>query len=275
MGPAIPFIHIPELQLPGGLPSIKPFGALVATGVYLGSILAAKRATERGLDLKKYNDFVFWSVASGFIFGHVLDAIFYHPDIVMADPLYLIKLWDGLSSFGGFAGGILGAIAWRVRRRESILSFCEVTVSAFPLGWLFGRMGCATVHDHPGRTSELWLAVKYPGLPPGLGRFDLGLYEALLTVPLVLLFTWLWRKQPVRPDGTYLGLFAVLYAPVRFALDFLRESDTVLSGADPRYAGLTPAQWACFALAGAGIYFLRRAKRSGAPAPSAPGAASS
>jgi phosphatidylglycerol:prolipoprotein diacylglycerol transferase len=35
----------------------------------------------------------------------------------------------------------------------------------------------------------------------------------------------------------------VVYAPGRFALDFLRAKDVY--AADPRYGGLTPAQWAC------------------------------
>ena len=36
-----------------------------------------------------------------------------------------------------------------------------------------------------------------------------------------------------------------MYAPVRFGLDFLRATDVALP--DQRYAGLTPAQWACLA----------------------------
>ena len=35
---------------------------------------------------------------------------------------------------------------------------------------------------------------------------------------------------------------------------FARARD--LAGADARYAGLTPAQWACFGLLGMGVYFL-------------------
>ena len=34
-----------------------------------------------------------------------------------------------------------------------------------------------------------------------------------------------------------------MYAPVRFGLDFLRATD--LARPDERYAGMTPAQWAC------------------------------
>ena len=47
---------------------------------------------------------------------------------------------------------------------------------------------------------------------------------------------------------------ALCYAPVRFAMDFLRihESDN----ADPRYGHLTPAQWACVALFAFGLVMI-------------------
>jgi len=296
-GPLIPYVTLPEIPLgfllhvpllgdlfdPKHPPSIKPFGTLVALGVYLGSIIAMRHARERRLDAKKMNEFIFWVVAAGFIGGHVLDAIFYHPDRVARDPLYVLWLWDGLSSYGGFIGAITGAIAWRIRRAEKILGYCEVVNSAFPLAWVFGRAGCSMVHDHPGRISDAWFAVRYPlssapGLPavPGegfIGRFDLGLYECLLTIPLALAFWLLWRRRPFRPLGFYTGWMCVAYAPVRFLLDFLREREGGgIVGADPRYGGLTPAQWACFGLLGLGIYFLRMAYTSdpvpvGEPAP--------
>jgi phosphatidylglycerol:prolipoprotein diacylglycerol transferase len=63
---------------------------------------------------------------------------------------------------------------------------------------------------------------------------------------------------------------------VRFVLDFFRETegDSPLSG-DPRYGGLTPAQWACFGLLALGLWFLRKAYRDDASADAAsPDAAS-
>ncbi len=48
---------------------------------------------------------------------------------------------------------------------------------------------------------------------------------------------------------------SLAYAPVRFAMDFLRIRGG--DGADPRYAGLTPAQWECMALFALGLYMLR------------------
>jgi phosphatidylglycerol:prolipoprotein diacylglycerol transferase len=254
--PRIPYFHIDDLVLlparaiSGSFPpapfSIKPFGVLVATGVYLGGYLAMRQARRLGLDERALFSFMVHVLGFGFVGGHVLDAIFYYPDRVLADPLSLLRLWDGLSSFGGFVGAGIGAAVWAARNKAPILPYSDVVASAFPLGWVFGRAGCALAHDHPGMRSELWFAVQYPGG----GRFDLGLYEMLLSIPLAVAFLLL-RQKP-RPWGFYLGIMCVAYAPVRFTLDFLRARDVALM--DARYAGLTPAQWACFVMLGFGVW---------------------
>jgi len=263
--PLIPYIHIPNLVIfpqgyfGGNFPpapfSIKPFGTLVAIGVYLGAYLAVKQGKRVGLDERALTSFIFWVVGVGFVGGHVLDTLFYYPGRVLQDPLSLVRLWDGLSSFGGFVGGITGALLWRWRYKAAILPYADVVASAFPAAWVFGRAGCASAHDHPGLHSTAWFAVQYPGG----GRLDLGLYEMLLTIPLALTFFWLRKKR--RPWGFYIAIMSLAYAPTRFALDFLRARDVF--GADVRYDSLTPAQWACFGLLGFGVfmfwYTMRRA----------------
>lgn len=292
-GPLIPYIEAPEIPLtfldylpligdyvdPKHPPSIKPFGTLVAIGVYVGSMVSMARARERKLDTQLMSDFIFWVVAAGFVISHMLDAVFYHPQRVMEDPLYLIRIWDGLSSYGGFIGAVVGAWAWRFYRKQKILEYIDITVSAFPIAWVFGRMGCSVVHDHPGMSSNAWYAVQYPAryLEAGYdGRLDLGLIEMVLTIPLAAACIWLWRAKPQRPVGYYIGVTLTAYAPVRFFLDYLRvkPDDAIFSSGttDPRYMSLTPAQWACFLALGVGLYFLKQTwgqdyERTAAPAP--------
>lgn len=262
----LPYVTLPVLTLLpahtlGAFPpvdiSIKPFGALVATGVLLGSHLTIKRAQRIGLDERVMGSFIAWIVGIGFVGGHVFDELFYYPERLLADPLSIFKLWDGLSSFGGFLGAFIGMLIWRHRNRVKVtLPYCDNVMSMFPVGWTFGRIGCATAHDHPGLLSDSWLAVDFPGG----SRYDLGLLELLLTIPLMLAFLWLARKP--RPWGFFLALGCTTYAPLRFALDFLRERAPIpgdVHGAiDPRYFYLTPAQWECFLMLGAGLYLLRR-----------------
>lgn len=267
--PLIPYIEIEPLRLLGpttfelfgkviSIPelSIKPFGALVALGVWLGSLAAQRSAKRVGMNLETLGSFVFSVLVGGFVGGHVFDTLFYYPERVLQDPLSLLRIWDGQSSFGGFLGATLGAFYWKFKHRQKILAYADIVASGFPLGWVFGRMGCSVAHDHPGRLSDAWFAVQYPGG----GRFDLGLYEMLLTIPLAAAF-WILSTKPRKP-GFYIGVMCTAYAPVRFLLDFLRVQPGDVLPADARYAGLTPAQWGCMVLLATGLFFLRRAAKS-------------
>lgn len=272
LAPLIPYVHLPEFTIlprhfirgfPADPLSIKPFGTLVVIGIYVGSHLAIRQGERMRLDTNKLGSFITWGVIAGFIGGHVLDTIFYYPGQILRDPISLLKLWDGLSSFGGFTGGIVGVLLWRRWYKTPILPYADAVVSAFPAAWMFGRAGCSVAHDHPGIASDLWFAVRYPGG----GRLDLGFLEFCYTVLIVIAFGVL-RRRP-RPTGFFIAAACITYAPVRFALDFLRveNADGLSFGAiDPRYAGLTPAQWACFALLVFGvIVFFRVLHRSEAP----------
>jgi len=262
MTPSIPYLELPELVLVpagslgnAGPLSLKPFGLLVSAGVYLGALSTTRYARRRGVSTAVIASFIYWVVGLGFVAGHVLDVVFYSPERIASDPLSLLRLWDGLSSFGGFIGGAVGALVWRLKQRVPILPYADLVASGLPLGWFFGRAGCAVVHDHPGLASDAWFAVAYPGG----GRLDLGLLEMMLTLPLALVFLSLQRRA--FPWGFFLGVLCCAYAPVRFGLDFLRIREDVPAldlYADRRLAGLTPAQWASILLFAFGVVLLRR-----------------
>ena len=115
----------------------------------------------------------------------------------------------------------------------------------FPFAWVFGRTGCAFAFDHPGYQTKFFLAEMYTD---HVVRHNLGLDEMLLTIPLVLLFWRLGRGKP-RAPGFFVGLIAVVYAPIRFLLDTLRWDDA-------RYFGLTPGQYSSIALLVLGVVVL-------------------
>ncbi|MCL2779643.1 MAG: prolipoprotein diacylglyceryl transferase [Polyangiaceae bacterium] len=286
----IPYIHVPDLTI--GPLTLHPFGLLVATGVIVGTWLATVRARQRGVDLDLLNSFITWMLIGGFLGGHMLDTIFYHPDELRERPWSLLLLWEGLSSFGGFVGAAIGIVLWKyfevvptthrflstVRRRRvamPILPLADLILSVFPVAWILGRSGCAVVHDHPGAHASpgtlLAVAFGHPIrverlLPIGneaielrwgtAPQFDLGLLELLFTIVLAGLIALTWRRKLT--TGTYVAVTSLAYAPVRFAMDFLRVRD--VDQADPRYGGLTPAQWACVALFIFGLVIVKRVR---------------
>lgn len=261
------FLYIPwfraeaiEIPTPWGTPlAIHPFGLLVATGVVLGAYLARWKAKRDGLHPETVMNLAGWVLVPGFVCAHIFDDLAYRPELVAENPLHLLMIWEGISSFGGFFGAIAGALVWRHRNGLPGLAFADPIAFGFPLGWLFGRTGCFTVHDHPGHVTDFFLGVENyeVGWPPYQVRHDLGLYEVIWSAAVIALFAFLARKP--RPRGMYIALLAILYAPVRFGLDFLRATD--IEQADARYFGFTPAHYAALALLGIGAlvtYFVIR-----------------
>jgi phosphatidylglycerol:prolipoprotein diacylglycerol transferase len=228
----------------GSIP-IHMFGVLVAIGVIVGDRIVVKQGAKRGLDPQDVRFLNARIVIGGFIVAHLVSVIFYYPERIKENPLVLLNVWSGLSSFGGFLGAFLAFLYYTKKEKIDRLAYADSVALGLSVGWIFGRLGCTTAHDHPGRRTSFFLSVDYPPLGGHLGgpRHDLGLDELLFTIVLAIVL-FQYNKKP-RPPGHIIGLAALMYAPVRFGLDFLRATDVALP--DQRYAGLTPAQWACLA----------------------------
>jgi phosphatidylglycerol:prolipoprotein diacylglycerol transferase len=240
-----------DLDLPLlGTVSIHWFGILVALGVIFGDRIVVREGEKRGLDARDLRYLNVRMVIGGFIMAHLVSVIFYFPERIKENPLVLLNVWSGLSSFGGFTGAALTYLYLSKKEKIPRLPYADVVALGLAVGWIFGRLGCTTAHDHPGRHTTFFLAVRYPDG----ARHDLGFYELLFTLVMTAIL-FAYARRP-RPAGRLIGLFATMYAPVRFGLDFLRATD--VARPDERYAGLTPAQWACMAAFVVGVWLLRR-----------------
>ena len=259
------FGALPYLELgpwPIGPIAIHMFGVCVAVGVMLAEALAKRRAVSIGIDGAIMSRALGYLLIVGFIGGHVFNVLFYEPRLLLSDPLSLLRIWESQASYGGILGALIGlALFARKHPEQSIVRIADAAAFALPIGWLFGRIGCAFAHDHPGVPSSFFLAVDFGAHRPGGLRHDLGLEEALWWVFIVLLFFTVDRVRPKlrARRGFYPGLLAVSYAPIRFMLEFLRVQPA--EGGDVRYYGLTPAQYISIAVFSFGLFLLFRPQR--------------
>jgi phosphatidylglycerol:prolipoprotein diacylglycerol transferase len=251
--PYIPPEYTTLLKL--GPLEIHLFGVLVATGILLGANRTRYRGRQLGLSDEQSSSLATWVVVCGFVVAHVFDVIAYTPEqLASRSPLQtlllLINIPAGISSFGGFLGALLGLLYWVRRERVPILVCADSLLYGLAFGWFFGRLGCFTAHDHPGALTSFFLAVNYPEGP----RHDLGFDEALFAGALALAFAILGRR-PHRV-GFYAAIACLAYGPVRFGLDFLRVQG--VANADPRYFGLTPAQYGSVLVFAVGVAIAAR-----------------
>lgn len=258
---ALPYFSVGPWSL--GPITIYSFGVMVAIGVMLAHAVAVKRAVRLGLGEQTMRSLLGWMLVVGFVGSHVFNVLMYEPQVVLEDPLRLLWIPGSLSSFGGILGALIGVVVWKKRHpKVRPLPYLDAAAFALPVGWLFGRIGCALVHDHPGALTDFFLAVDFGPHAPGGIRHDLGLYEALWWVVLVGLVFGIDRLKPAlrSPPGFYLALLPLAYTPVRFGLDFLRVPPQL--GGDVRYFGLTPAQYLSIVFFLLGLLLMLRWRRS-------------
>ncbi len=237
---------------------IHLFGVLVATGILFGVRQCVRRGEQLGFAPEVTSSMTTWGILLGFVVAHLFDVVTYQPGTLLEGSWWqalrhLINPAEGISSFGGFLGALVGIVVWTRRRRLPLLPQLDIAMYGLATGWFFGRLGCFSAHDHPGLPTHFFLGVDYGAHYPGGVRHDLGLYEAIYTFFLVVAFRLLARRP--RRAGFYLVIAALTYAPVRFSLDFLRV-------ADERYFGLTPAQFGSLAMFLAGLVLMWRLART-------------
>lgn len=251
----LPYFAQPRLPL--GPVTIHAFGVLVAAAVLVGTEVLRRRAAKQGLDVGIMQRMIGWVLVAGFIGAHLFDRLVYFPEETLKDPLSILWIWQSLSSFGGFLGASFGA--WLFLRKNPLSPrtwrYLDAIAYAFPFGWIFGRTGCFVAFDHPGRETTFFLGQVYKD---GVVRFNLGLFEAIYFIPVMVLFLIVGRRR--HGPGFFVGLLALVYVPFRFAADFLRIVDV-------RYGGLTPGQWGTIVLAFLSLWLLARARRLGPDAP--------
>ena len=296
---SIPFFRLGELDV--GLP-IQAFGVIVAIGVLIGAGVLRRYAEWHGISDDHIRGITGWVTVTGFIGAHVFDVLAYQWGDFMRDPILIIQIWKGISSYGGFLGGAFGFFfyVWWKQNDQNLKAlgqpyrlFADTTVLGLLVAFSIGRIACTVVSDHIGAAVDptKWyaalamdyprhlnlahLAENYPGTSEYIRAWNLGLIELLYLIPVNIFLLWL-AFRPAKPGADKKGkekwidrhpaglitvLTGVFYAPVRFFLDFLRPEET-----DPRYLGLTFAQWiSIVAFAGAAA-FAMRVLRGGKPA---------
>jgi len=228
----------------------------VPAAIVSGYWLALRRAREAGVNTKMFESSMEWGIGGGLLLSHMTEILLYQPQKLKAEGvLTLFKFWDGLSSYGGFFGGTaVFAAYYLITQKRRWWVEADLLIQGMILAWVFGRFGCTVSGDHPGPRTSLPFAYPYPDGP----RHNMGLYELVYTVVVLLPANLLLhRRKP--PTGSFVAMNCLLYGAGRFALDFLRATD--LSGADPRYAGLTLGHYCSLAIFLVGLFVALQVKR--------------
>ncbi len=243
----------------------QTFGLCAMAATALAVIVAIRQGRRSGLTSTDLAILIPSCVVATIVCAHVFDVAVYQRDRLTEDPGLWLRLDQGISLFGGLAGIALVTLVVALARRLQLAVVADVAALATLVGLTVGRLGCALVHDHPGRPTDSIFGVEFPAGtarwldldhagPEPVVLHDVGLEEFLVLVVLTAVAFVLGRRR--MNAGKLAALIAIGYAVPRFFLDFLRHP--VIEPAYGLVARLTMGQWCSTGLLACGVLGLVR-----------------
>ncbi|MCK9541773.1 MAG: prolipoprotein diacylglyceryl transferase [Novosphingobium sp.] len=230
-----------------GFFTLRWYSLAYLAGIVLGYWHLTRMIRAPGAPMaQRHADDLFFYCTVGIILGGRLGyATFYAPEL-WAQPLELLKLWNGGMSFHGGLIGTVVAIGWVAWRGGlPFLRVADYIAVCVPFGLFFGRLANFVNGELWGRVASpdvAWAMVFPDGGP--LPRHPSQLYEAVLEglVLMIVLLLLFWKTQARFRPGLLVGVFTLGYGLARFTVEYYREPDAQLQELALR-TGLSMGQW--------------------------------
>ena len=211
--------------LTAGPLSIRWYGLLFAGAFLAGQAILARMFKAEGVPVKSTDRLFLYALAGSIIGARSVHCLFYEPQFYLADPLAILRIWEGgLASHGGAVGLLLGL--WLGTRGENpALSFRWVADrAAVPaaLGAVFVRVANFLNSEIVGIPTSGGWGVVFEAVD-GLPRHPVQLYEAVAYLLIFVVLLRIYRAHRCNsPPGLLFGMFLLLVFSARFAIEFFK-----------------------------------------------------
>lgn len=229
--------------------AIHFYGICIALGFLCGTGLLLWKRQRAGLSTEQVFDLCMLALFSGLIGARLLHVI--QNWNTQKGILWIIRVdQGGLVFYGGFILAVIMVYVYARRKSISFAALLDVFAPAIAIGHAFGRFGCfmqgcchgaRAPEDFPG-------AIRYPYLeggsidvrllqPDGYScyLYPTQLWESFGNLVLCALLLLIFRK--FRKPGQIAGIYMILYAVLRFSLEFFRGDER-----GEQILGLSPSQ---------------------------------
>lgn len=209
------------------------YGLFIVLGVGAGALLGYFLIRRSGLRYDEFIQIVCFA-GLGVMAGSKLLYLIISWDEIdfsrITDPDYLKMLMGGgFVFYGGLIGGITGIMLCKKILHIPVDRYISAALPVVPLAHAFGRIGCAFVGccygiPYSGPFSVVY--TKSPAAPNGIPLFPVQALEAVLEFMIAaLLCIYIAICTRRGKKARCLEKYLILYAAVRFWLEFLRYDD--------------------------------------------------
>jgi len=233
------------------------YGVLVACGFLAGIWLTAWRARREGIATERVFDLSLYLLLFGMLGGKLFYLAAYWKDFLhnfQRDGWAALR--SGFVFYGGFIVAVTVTIGYARRHGIPHWRMADLFTPGLTVGHAFGRLGCFMEGCCYGEHTALPWAVHFSADHPTHGEavHPTQLYEVIGNLIFFAVLTWFYPRRKF--DGQVFWLYAVLYALMRFSIEFIR-------GDNPRHwpGHLTNSQVTALLWLAAAALFLWRLSR--------------
>jgi phosphatidylglycerol:prolipoprotein diacylglycerol transferase len=191
-------------------------------GGWLGARMHARRPGSL-IRPEHVDDIVFYVAVGAIVGGRVGYMLIYGLSQLIADPLSIIRVWEGGMSFhGGFAGVLVAMWLYGRAIKQPFFVVMDFVAPWTAIGLGAGRLGNFINGELWGKPTspDAWWAV----IVDGEARHASQLYELFLEGIVLFVVLLLYSRKP-RPMMAVSALFLIIYGVSRFIIEFVRVPD--------------------------------------------------
>lgn len=205
--------------------SIRWYGMLFVAAFLIGQVILARMFKAEGVPPANAERLLLYALVATIVGARLAHCLFYDPHYYLAQPLAMLRIWEGgLASHGGAVGMLIG-----------LWLGCHTARPRLPFIWLIDR---ATIPAALGAVfvrAANFLNSEIVGVPTAgnwgvvfesvdlLPRHPAQLYEAAAYLVIgVVLWAIYQRFYQRTPSGLLFGLFMLLMFSVRIAVEFFK-----------------------------------------------------
>ena len=219
-----------------GAREIRWYGLAFAIGFAIGYWIVEQMWKKEQLPPAWIDSLLIYTMLGTVIGARLGHCLFYAPDCYLANPVEILKIWEGgLASHGGTLGIIIAVYYYskRVSHKSMLWTFDKLVV---PTGLVAAmiRLGNLMNHEIYGHPTELPWGFRFienlhqwkAGAEPvfSLPSHPTQLYEATCYLITFVVCLWLYfRKEAWKQEGLIFGIFMILVFGSRFFVEFVKN----------------------------------------------------
>lgn len=200
------------------------YGFFVALGFIIAIWFTKRNAKFYGVPDQMVSD-LFLTVLISAIAGARLLYVLINIDAYRDNFLDIFKIWNGgLVFFGGFIGGVLGAIIFLRIKKMEIWKTADVLSPGLALGHSVGRFGCLFAGCCYGKSCSLPIALTFTN-PDSLAPLNIPLHPTqlyMIASNFLLFLILLAIQRRKRFNGMVFLSYVMLYSLFRSIIEFFR-----------------------------------------------------